>query len=351
MIGNHPSVHGGITSVIDQLLTHDWEKDGISMSFIPSYNGGNVVNKIMFFASAYHKIKKYVKKQKPDVVHIHMSHHGSYERAYLIYKLCKKNNISIVAHLHGSEFQQYFYGCIKKKKENISAFFEGCSTIIVLGEEWRNFISSIAVKAKITVLNNTVCIPEYTTEQPEDVIDFLFLGVLFKRKGVADLLSAVVKVVESGVIGNKRVKFNIAGTGPEEVILREYVAKNKLDKYVNFLGWIAGEEKIKQLSKNQVFVLPSYNEGLPVSILEALSFGMPVISTQVGSISEVVMEAENGFLVEPGDIEGIAKAITEMIFNYTLRCRMAKQARRIAETRFNEESYFERLAQIYIESR
>src|SRR5699024_9570393 len=95
---------------------------------------------------------------------------------------------------------------------------------------------------------------------------------------------------------NYNVRFLIGGVGPEENRLKEFVVQNNLSNYVDFLGWVSEEQKQFFFKESQVFVLPSYNEGLPISILESLSFGIPVISTNVGSIDEAIIDNYNGFI-------------------------------------------------------
>ena len=89
MIGNHQSVKGGITSVIQQLLSFDWDSVGVEMKFIPTYIEASGIKKIAYFIRAYMNIEKEMRRNKPDIVHIHMSYRGSFYRKYAIHKLCK----------------------------------------------------------------------------------------------------------------------------------------------------------------------------------------------------------------------------------------------------------------------
>ena len=108
MIGNHQSVKGGITSVIQQLLSFDWDSVGVEMKFIPTYIEASGIKKIAYFIRAYMNIEKAMRTNKPDIVHIHMSYRGSFYRKYAIHKLCKKYGVPDVIHLHGSEFQKWY---------------------------------------------------------------------------------------------------------------------------------------------------------------------------------------------------------------------------------------------------
>ena len=178
--GNAPSVKGGITSVISQIMSHEWEAQGIVMKHITTFSGGNAVNKIMTFIKGYNQIKKECKSGGVDVVHIHMSHNGSFDRKFLIHKLCKKYGIPDIIHLHSSEFVKFYEKSPDSKKKKIRSLLSECSCVIALGKEWEQRVKRIAPDAKIRIMNNTVHIPEHCTEQPEDKIGFLYMGVLVK---------------------------------------------------------------------------------------------------------------------------------------------------------------------------
>lgn len=347
MVGNHESVHGGITSVINQIRAHTWSEGKIDICFLPTYKGGNNAQKIIYFLGAVREYKRILKQNTPDLIYMHMSHHGSFDRASVLQRLAEKHKIPTVVHLHGSEFEKYYNECSSKKKIEISGFFEKCGAVIVLGNRWERYIHSIAPKANIHILNNSVSIPEAPVEQKQGEVNVLFLGVLFQRKGVADLLQAVKKLADSKVLEGIHVRFQIGGTGPEEERLKDYVADNHLQEYVNFLGWIDGKKKIETLKNSQVFILPSYNEGLPIAILEAISFGIPVIATNVGSIAEAVLDGENGFLVAPGDIDGYVNALQKLITDYSLRVTMAKKSRELAKQDYDEKKYFVKLMEVF----
>lgn len=347
MIGNHETVHGGITSVIQQILKHDWDKENVKIQFLPSYKGGNSLQKVICFLGALMEYEKIIRTETPELIYIHMSHHGSFDRAWILQKIAKKHSIPTVIHLHGSEFADFYEECSQKKKARIRNFFQESGAVITLGEIWSKFITSISPTAHVYILRNSVHIPDYIVEQKQSEVNVLFLGVLIKRKGVVDLLQAVNTLVHDTNIGDFSLKINIGGTGPEEELLKSYVIENHLEEYVNFLGWIDGKVKDKVLSMNQVYALPSYNEGLPISILEAISYGMPVIATNVGSVAEAVENEKNGFTFEPGNVQGYADALYRLITDYPLRLSMANASRRIAETYYDEKKYFVRLNKIF----
>ncbi|HNY92292.1 MAG TPA: glycosyltransferase family 4 protein, partial [bacterium] len=95
--------------------------------------------------------------------------------------------------------------------------------------------------------------------------------------------------------------------------------------------------------------LPSYAEVFPLSLLEGYAAGLPVVSTRVGGIPDFVQEGENGLLVEPGDQEGLAAALTRLLTETPLRCRMAEANRRVARERYDIDICAQRVREIYQE--
>nr|AZY91876.1 glycosyltransferase [Lactococcus lactis] len=346
MLGNDPSVKGGITSVISQLLAHDWNSEGIDMKFIPTYVETNNVRKILFFAKALRRINKELKTNKPDVVHMHMSYKGSFTRKFFLHKLCKKNNIPDIIHLHGSEFKKWFDESDDKKKEQIQTLLKESAGFIVLGDKWNKAVKEIEPKTNTVVVSNTVHIPDYTVEwkQPFTV---LFMGVLIKRKGVADLINAIYLLNKENKLDN--VRLVIAGSGAEEAELKAMCTQLVLDNYIEFSGWTAGEKKEKLFRESQMLVLPSYNEGLPIAILEAISCGMPVVATNVGDISSAVIDGENGYLIEPGDVLAIKQAIEKIVWDPEVFNKMVTASRQLAESGFSDEKYFSCINDLYKE--
>lgn len=345
MVGNSQSVKGGITTVIEQFLSYDWNSHDINFKFIPTYKDNNNLVKILFFIYSYTKILFYIVFKKPDVVHIHMSYKGSFNRAKMIHDLCDFFRIKVIVHLHGSEFKSWYDKCSDKKQNIIKKFIRGSYKFIVLGNEWKERIISIEPNANVVVVNNTVSIPKKSTFYPDDKLRFLFLGVLIKRKGVHDLLEAINRIPREKL---NNVEFIIAGTGDEELNLLNKSKKYNLEKYVNFIGWTDKEKKWQLLQECQCMILPSYNEGLPMAILEAMSYGMPIIATKVGDIPEAVNDNFNGYLFNAGDIESLKQIIINFInLNKNEWNRMSSNSKELATEKFSSDNYFEKFKKMY----
>lgn len=344
MVGNDSTVKGGITSVITQLMSHDWYSEGIDMRFIPTYVDSNSVNKILFFAKAYKEIQREIHTNKPDVVHIHMSYKGSFIRKYLIHNLCKRNEIPDIIHLHGSEFKKWYDETSGFMKMKIKQLLLEAKAFVVLGDKWEQAIKEIEQKTKTVVVSNTVAVPQESVNWNEP-FSILFLGVLIKRKGVSDLLKATKIMKEKLTINEFNVI--IAGIGPEENNLKKEAKDLNIESIVDFVGWTDGEMKKKLLKKCQMLVLPSYNEGLPIAILEAMSYAMPIVASNVGDISSAVIDGVNGSLIESGNVEMLANELCKIIENKSLYERYSINSKKICNEYFSDEKYFNIFNDLY----
>ena len=275
-----------------------------------------------------------------------MSYKGSFFRKYYVTKLCKKNSKKVIIHLHGSEFKDFYYSGDENRKAKIQELFNLADVTIVLGESWREFITSISPKANVVIVNNAVKIPDIDEKKPHERVTFLFLGALIKRKGVMDLLQATKQLVNEGVTSFKVL---IAGSGAEEQSLKSYVTENSLSNFVDFLGQVENDDKPGLFEKSDVLVLPSYNEGLPIAILEAMSYGLPIISTNVGSISEAVENDKNGYLFFPGNVDDMHDGMKQLVLSKDKWNVYSKNSRKYAINKFSEDVYFNKMEIIYRE--
>jgi len=184
--------------------------------------------------------------------------------------------------------------------------------IICLSEYWKQFFKDNFSPKKIEIVPNIIDYPIMMKKNNQwGKIIFLFLGLIGDRKGLFDVIEVIKNDID--VFDNK-IELIIGGNG-EVVKLQKIIEKYQIGNIVKFVGWVQHETKVQYLQDSDVYILPSYNEGLPVSILEAMSYGKPIISTNVGGIPEIVKNNENGFLINPGNFEQIESSIKHFIEN------------------------------------
>jgi glycosyltransferase involved in cell wall biosynthesis len=146
--------------------------------------------------------------------------------------------------------------------------------------------------------------------------------------------------------------FSVVLAGPfdseeEGLRIRQLVTDYGLEDTVIFLGPVSGIKKEQAFLHADVFVLPSYSEGIPQSMLEAMAYGLPVVVSGVGGIPEVVREGVEGIIVKPGDIEGLCQALRQVMESVECRARMGNAGRRRVAEQYTVSTYMERLHTLY----
>ncbi|WP_169539979.1 glycosyltransferase family 4 protein [Niabella aurantiaca] len=257
-------------------------------------------------------VKLFLNKQI-RLVHIHTAAKGSFYRKYGVFLLSKYLfKRKVIFHSHGSELKDFYQRKAGMTRRMFKHFMNHVDCIICLSPQWKMFYERCFVPNKIVVLENIVEEPQrcaVAPSSPDAPVSFLFLGLIGDRKGIFDLIE-VIRKHHSELKG--AAKFYIGGNGEVEK-LNGMIAKYQLQDMVTYMGWVDGQRKKDLLHSCDVYVLPSYNEGLPISILEAMSYSKPVIATTVGGIPEVVEEGRNGFLIEPGNKAALWERINHLI--------------------------------------
>lgn len=223
----------------------------------------------------------------------------------------------------------------------------GASTVLCQGSAWQNFAVSVL---GFTVRTSPV-IPNWTASETMlrigdtrrcapaiDEIHFLFVGWLDEKKGVLDLLTACKQLSLS-----RKFRLDLVGEGDVSEIARDFVRVYGLEGYVRFHGWLRGEQLEQRYRDADVFVLPSFAEGLPNSMIEAMAAKLPVVVTKVGNIPGVIEHGVTGWLVSPKDVPELTRALTKMIDEPMLRGKMAEAGQAKARADFSVEPAVERL--------
>jgi glycosyltransferase involved in cell wall biosynthesis len=176
----------------------------------------------------------------------------------------------------------------------------------------------------------------------------LFVGRYGERKGCSELIAALAKARASGTEATLRFVGREEYDG-EERVLRDDVQEHELEGAVEFAGLKDGPELAACYAEAQVLCLPSRREGVPLVLLEAMSFGLPVIATPVGGIADYVSHEDNGLLVAPGDVEALAASIETLAADPALRARLGEAARRRMDEQAGAETIARRWRETYAE--
>ncbi len=168
---------------------------------------------------------------------------------------------------------------------------------------WKNYFEDKLHCKSVYIIPNVIDEShEDQGKRTNDICKFLFLGKVCHYKGVFDLLDII---------------------------------RNNKEKYVNkinlYIGFVTGKKKENYLNDAHVFILPSYIEGVPISILEAMSYHLPIISTNVGGIPEILHDGEEGYIFEPGNKEQLAEKIDKILVSNDDRIKMGIRAFQISQ--------------------
>ena len=211
--------------------------------------------------------------------------------------------------MHGGGFKQFYYSA-SWLKYYILLILKNSDAVICLTNEWYQFYG-IELKLKNTIIiGNPIELNSCNNNTaPKSFIQLLFLGKICDDKGIFTLINYLQN--NTYFIHNK-IKLQIGGNGAVEK-LQKIIAQQSLQHKINFIGWVQDTQKQQAICNCDIFILPSYFEGLPVSILEALASGKPVIATNVGGIPSVIQNGYNGWLFSAQNFSAL-DAIFESIF-------------------------------------
>ena len=308
--------------------------------FVTSYRGGSVGRKVADFAAGYTRAAWLLLTHPPiKIVHIHTASNASFRRKMYFARMARRMGRKVVMHIHGGGFRDF----LATDHDGIIAALNSCDEVICLSDQWGDYFTSQGVK-RVNVVPNPVDYPAEVTRQAGDgKTHFLFLGVLDRAKGVMDLAEAVASLpaeVRAATV------VHIGGAGVEEQALKDFIFSRHLESNIVLEGWVTGADKTRLLSSCDCYVLPSYFEGLPVSILEAMAWEMPVIATEVGGIPSVVTDGVNGILFKPGDIAALADAMAAIVTRKDLGREMGRRSREMA-SRYSLRQVHNTLSKIY----
>jgi len=297
---------GGIATVINDVIHSKGKGNHIKLSHLVSHVEGSIARKLITLFQAL--VSLVFKSPGYDILHIHAASDVSFLRKTLFIWIGKAFNKKVILHMHGGDFDIYYRKSPALLKRYIKRALMSCDKIIVLSEYWKTFFQYALPDKQVDVLYNGVHASTFSPylSAPENIHKFLFMGRLYREKGIYDLIEAVNQLVN--VQQHKELLFYIAGNGEIDKV-RTLINNLNLSDNVKLLGWIEDQEKLDWLGRVDTVLLPSYIEGLPMSIIEAMAAGKIIISTNVGGIPDLLVEQENGYMTDPGDVEALCDRI------------------------------------------
>jgi glycosyltransferase involved in cell wall biosynthesis len=272
-----------------------------------------------------------VGRVRPDVVYLPIAGTwAGFLRDMALAWVARRSGARLVGHVHGSDF----HFVLERRSLDARIVRAGLAQfdrLLVLGERWKKPLADAGVKCPCDVVPSTFRREVFERAAAvrrgprlNRLTQGLFVGQVGRRKGVFDLLRALARVRKGGDA------LTLAFVGPPELegewgAVQALRSELGLESTTEFTGPLQGDALYARFRGADFFVMPSYTEGLPVVLFEAGVFELPVITTPVGAIPDLIEDGRNGLLVRPGNQEEIAGAITRLVRDPALRARLGQQ--------------------------
>jgi glycosyltransferase involved in cell wall biosynthesis len=335
---------GGIGSVT-RMMTR-WIRENradIHVEPIDPRGEGSILWSPLYILSGLGKILALRLSGRADILHLQVSERMSFPRKGIFQVFGRLIGMRVVLHHHGAELVPFYRNASPRMQSLVRWMVHHADLNIVLGDVWRQLlVDEMQLEPERVVIRFNAAENVGPGTDAVDPWHFLIVANLSPRKGVGELLQAVARLKTEGF----PIRLTLAGGGQIDRYKAEAETLGITDR-VDFTGWVAGKAVHELLRSRSALVLPSYQEGFPMAIIESLSAGLPVIATPVGSIGEIMKDGEDCLLVEPGDVEGLTAALKRMATDAKLRQQLKERGEALYVENFDIDGYMQRMLTLY----
>lgn len=321
-----PPVHGA--AMVGQYIKDSQSFNGqfrvryinLSTSVSVDEIGKNGLKKWLRYAILLSKTFYYGMFWRPDLVYITLSSHGAgLVKDSIVVLICRLLRLKHVFHFHNKGVKQY-------AKTPIGAFlypfvFKKAEVILLSPQLYSDIAEFVPLERVQYCANGIPVITEQTStnkqvHSQDSPLELLFLSNLISNKGIWEVMHAC------RLLRDQKMVFYCTLAGREGDVkveeLKEFINRHHLEEFVEYIGIVSGETKSKVFEKAKIFLHPTKEDCFPLVLLEAMQFGLPIISTHEGAIPEIVEDGLNGFLIEENNAEALAETITRYILDPSL---------------------------------
>lgn len=298
---------------------------------------------------------------RPHLVHIHTCSWFSFWRNAVDLLLARVLLCPVVLHIHGAQFHRFLGSLSAPAAWSARRVFALADRIIVLGDGWKRVLDGWADSAKVVVVPNGVPVREAIQDPTPEIgagaagaaslgmeavpFRIICLANYEARKGQADLLRAAARLEGGRAV--RVLLFGFEAEPGQRQALLALAAELGMAEQVEAPGPLTGLEKERALRGAQCFCLPSYDEGLPMSMLEAMAVALPVVVTAVGAIPEAVVDGEHGLLYPPGDVDALRARLQTLLDDPAAAAHIGRAGRQQLSSRFSLARSASLLAEVY----
>lgn len=338
---------GGITT-----LTRDILASSVAAEFDITYIASQaedlgVFGKALLATRALAKFLIKCVSSGPDLVYVHVGSNASLYRESLFIVLARILGKRVLGHFHAGDIVEYFQRQPRFGQGMIRFGLGRAQRWIAVSLASAAMLKQISGARDVTVIENGIDMSDFVhrgTKDQNDVLKLLFVGAVGKLKGERDLVEALALVKARGF--DFRASF--LGYGADS--LADQLAAAGLSKRIDHLGPVPTEERVEHFLNADIFVLPTYAEAMPVSVIEAMAAGNAIVTTPVGGIPEVVDDGETALFFSPGNPHELADRIAVLLSDSELRRRLGANARKRALRDLDIRKYEDRLSKEIVRS-
>ncbi len=317
---------GGVVQAIGY-FSQAWQSldDVPPMRFVVTRGRGSIFLAPLYLFRALLVVAFECGRGRVALVHVNVASRGSTWRKLAIVAIASLCRVPIVLHLHGGGYRLFVAGLPGFGVRLVAWMFRRARRIVVLGRDWQDFAHEhlLVPEEKISIVPNGVPDPvQGQLRRIDGGAKLLFMGRFSPEKGLSDLIEAM----SLDDLNDLSWTAVIAGEGEIAAADRERLRPLMVDR-VRMPGWLSPQGAKEAYEEANIFVLPSYLEGLSIALLEAMAHGMAVVATPVGAHPDVIRHGENGLLVPAGDVPALAAALRRLIDDEELRHELGQSAR------------------------
>lgn len=317
---------GGQLTAITNLIQYV-EKNEISYDIVDTFRSSfpspSIKNKLFSSFRMYRELRIKLKKNIYNGAVVFTSYGFGFWEKLFFSLFIERHRTKTLFFIRSGHFMQHVID--KKYRVPIKKFLMNrVSYIGHQGGNWKSFYTHLGIKKeKLIKVLNWIEISNYSKQFNEDKVTFLYVGWMVEKKGVREFIDVIL---ENRTLDRFNFIFIGGGTLLEEL---KYKVEDSLSTNIHFTGWLEKNEVIPYYKKVDGLILPSYAEGFPNVILEALNHSLPIIATDVGAISESIIDGKNGFLIEVKNKEELLSSILKLGASQKLRERFSKNSKKI----------------------
>jgi len=345
MVGMHlTKTRGGISTLIAEILKSPLKED-FEFTYIESQaEDFGKFGKAFLALSAIARFVWNCISKRPNLVYVHLGSNASLYRESIFIFLAKLFGKKVITHFHAGDVDNYYPFQSKIGQKFIQTALGLSDSFIAVSQESAKQLRDITQSQNISVITNAIDTSVFNgkkkslTDDPGgDAVRLLFVGAVGKLKGEKDLIKALALLRDN----KPNLKISFLGYGAEN--LKDYCERFEVGNLVEYLGAVPLNERIEFFRRSDIFVLPTYAEAMPMSVIEAMAAGLPVISTRVGGIPELIEDGVDGILFAPGDVGALAEKISFLLNNKDTRIRIGKKAKQKAREQMDFRVYVNKL--------